>query len=59
MTTMMVQLRSIPDTQSALGWADGHTIVVDRPDAIGSLRRWAGATTNSWRIVCPGIGGPR
>ena len=31
MTTMTVQLRSIPDTQAALGWADGHTIVVDRP----------------------------
>lgn len=32
MTTMTVQLRSIPDTEAALGWAEGHTIVVDRPD---------------------------
>jgi organic hydroperoxide reductase OsmC/OhrA len=32
MTTMSVQLRSIPDTQAAVGWAEGHTIVVDRPD---------------------------
>jgi len=32
MTTMTVQLRSIPDTQAAIGWAEGHTIVVDRPD---------------------------
>ena len=32
MTSMAVHLRSIPDTQAALGWADGHTIVVDRPD---------------------------
>jgi len=32
MTTMSVRLRSIPDTQAAVGWADGHTIVVDRPD---------------------------
>jgi len=32
MTTMSVQLRSIPDTQAAMGWAEGHTIVVDRPD---------------------------
>lgn len=32
MTTMSVQLRSIPDTQAAIGWAEGHTIVVDRPD---------------------------
>jgi organic hydroperoxide reductase OsmC/OhrA len=29
---MTVQLRSIPDTQAAVGWAGGHTIVVDRPD---------------------------
>jgi organic hydroperoxide reductase OsmC/OhrA len=32
MTTMTVQLRSIPGTQGAVGWADGHTIVVDRPE---------------------------
>ncbi len=32
MPTMTVQLRSIPDTQAAVGWAEGHTIVVDRPD---------------------------
>ena len=32
MTTMTVQLRGIPDTEAALGWAGGHTIVVDRPD---------------------------
>ena len=32
MTTMTVQLRSIPDTEAVLGWAGGHTIVVDRPD---------------------------
>jgi organic hydroperoxide reductase OsmC/OhrA len=32
MTTMTVHLRSIPDTQAAMGWAEGHTIVVDRPD---------------------------
>lgn len=32
MTTMTVQLRSIPGTQSTVGWAEGHTIVVDRPD---------------------------
>lgn len=32
MTTMTVQLRNIPGTQAAVGWAEGHTIVVDRPD---------------------------
>jgi len=32
MPTMTIQLRSIPDTQAAVGWAGGHTVVVDRPD---------------------------
>lgn len=32
MTTMTVQLRTIPDTKAALGRAEGHTIVVDRPN---------------------------
>ncbi len=32
MPTMTVELRSIPDTQAAVGWAGGHTIVVDRPE---------------------------
>ena len=31
MTTMTVQLRSIPDTQASVGWAGAHTVVVDRP----------------------------
>ena len=30
MPTMSVTLRNIVDTQAALGWAGGHTIVVDR-----------------------------
>ena len=32
MTTMTVRLRSIPDTEAAMGWAEGHTIVVDRAE---------------------------
>ena len=32
MTTMTIQLRSIPDTEAAVGWAGAHTIVVDRPE---------------------------
>ncbi|HTR13582.1 MAG TPA: OsmC family protein [Roseiarcus sp.] len=32
MTTTTVQLRSIPDTEAAVGWSGAHTIVVDRPD---------------------------
>ena len=31
MSQMTVALRSIPDTQAALGWAGGHTVVIDRP----------------------------
>jgi hypothetical protein len=29
---MTVHLRSIEDTQAVLGWAEGHTVIVDRPD---------------------------
>jgi organic hydroperoxide reductase OsmC/OhrA len=32
MTTMTVQLRSLPDTEAAVGWAGAHTVVVDRPE---------------------------
>jgi organic hydroperoxide reductase OsmC/OhrA len=32
MPTMAVQLRSIPDTEAAVGWAGNHTIIVDRPE---------------------------
>jgi len=32
MTTMHVRLRSIPDTNATLGWAGGHTVVVDRAE---------------------------
>jgi hypothetical protein len=41
MTTMTVQLRSIPDTEAAVGWAGAYAIVVDRPDgaAAGSRAR--------------------
>jgi organic hydroperoxide reductase OsmC/OhrA len=29
---MTVQLRSLPDTEAAVGWAGTHTVVVDRPE---------------------------
>ena len=32
MVSMQVQLRNVPDTEAAVGWADGHTVLVDRPD---------------------------
>jgi organic hydroperoxide reductase OsmC/OhrA len=30
MATVSVSLRSVADTGAAMGWADGHTVVVDR-----------------------------
>jgi organic hydroperoxide reductase OsmC/OhrA len=31
MTTMTVKLRGIPETESCIGWAGAHSVVVDRP----------------------------
>ncbi len=30
MVEAVVELRNVPGTEAALGWADGHTLVVDR-----------------------------
>jgi organic hydroperoxide reductase OsmC/OhrA len=32
MAKMTVQLRTIPDTEAAVGWAGAHAVVVDRPE---------------------------
>lgn len=32
MVQSVVELRNVPGTEAALGWAAGHTIVVDRPE---------------------------
>lgn len=32
MSTMIVALRNIAGTEAALGWANGHTLVVDRAE---------------------------
>ena len=32
MVSMTVELRNVEGTEAAMGWAGGHTIVVDRPD---------------------------
>jgi organic hydroperoxide reductase OsmC/OhrA len=54
MTTMTVQLRSIPGIQGAVGWADGHTIVVDRPEGrAGGM----GLGFNGGQLLGLGIGG--
>ncbi|WP_275783775.1 OsmC family protein [Pararhizobium gei] len=31
MASVVVELRNIHDTQAAIGWAGGHTVVIDRP----------------------------
>ncbi len=51
---MSVSLRSIPDTQAALGWAGGHTVVIDRPDGrAGGL----GLGFNGGQMIALAIGG--
>ncbi|MGN6466492.1 MAG: OsmC family protein [Rhizobiaceae bacterium] len=32
MATATVELSSVPGTEAAMGWAGGHTLVVDRPE---------------------------
>ena len=32
MVTATVDLNSVPGTEAAMGWAGGHTVVVDRPE---------------------------
>lgn len=32
MVSMTVELRNVEGTEAAMGWAGGHTIVVDRPE---------------------------
>lgn len=51
---MSVSLRSIPDTQAAVGWAGGHTVVIDRPDGrAGGL----GLGFNGGQMIALAIGG--
>lgn len=54
MASMSVSLRSIPDTQAAMGWAGGHTVVIDRPDGrAGGL----GLGFNGGQMIALAIGG--
>lgn len=54
MSTVSVSLRSIPDTQAALGWAGGHTVVIDRPDGkAGGM----GLGFNGGQMIALAIGG--
>jgi organic hydroperoxide reductase OsmC/OhrA len=54
MATMTVQLRSLPDTEAAVGWAGAHTVVVDRPEGkAGGL----GLGFNGGQLLGLAIGG--
>ena len=54
MPSMSVSLRSIPDTQAAMGWAGGHTVVIDRPDGrAGGM----GLGFNGGQMIALAIGG--
>ena len=54
MPTMSVSLRSVPGTQAAMGWAGGHTLVIDRPEGrAGGM----GLGFNGGQMIALSIGG--
>ncbi|WP_230534580.1 OsmC family protein [Microvirga roseola] len=54
MVNMTVELRSVEGTQAAMGWAGGHTIVVDRPTGRAG---GAGLGFNGGQLLALAIGG--
>jgi organic hydroperoxide reductase OsmC/OhrA len=54
MTTMTATLRSIPETGASVGWASGHTVVVDRPDGRAGGQ---GLGFNGGQLLALAIGG--
>jgi organic hydroperoxide reductase OsmC/OhrA len=54
MMKVEVQLRNVPDTKAAIGWAGGHTIIADRPEGkAGGL----GLGFNGAQLLALAIGG--
>ena len=54
MAVMSVKLRSITDTQAAIGWAGGHSVVIDRPEGrAGGM----GLGFNGGQMIALAIGG--
>lgn len=54
MVQSIVELRNVAGTEAALGWAGGHTIVVDRPEGrAGGL----GLGFNGGQLLALAIGG--
>ena len=54
MASVAVELRNVAGTQAAIGWAGGHTIVVDRPEGkAGGM----GLGFNGAQLLALAIGG--
>jgi organic hydroperoxide reductase OsmC/OhrA len=54
MAQMTVELRNIPGTEAALGWAGAHTLVVDRPEGKAGGK---GLGFNGGQLLALAIGG--
>lgn len=54
MVSMTVELRNVEDTEAVMGWAGGHTIVVDRPEGKAGGR---GLGFNGAQLLALAIGG--
>ena len=54
MASMTVELRNVEGTEAAMGWAGGHTIVVDRPPGKAGGR---GLGFNGAELLALAIGG--
>lgn len=54
MVAMTVELRNVEGTEAALGWAGGHTIVVDRPEGKAGGQ---GLGFNGGQLLAFAIGG--
>jgi organic hydroperoxide reductase OsmC/OhrA len=54
MVSMTVELRNVEGTEAAMGWAGGHTIVVDRPEANAGGQ---GLGFNGGQLLALAIGG--
>jgi organic hydroperoxide reductase OsmC/OhrA len=54
MPSMTVELRNVEGTQASMGWAGGHTIVVDRPEGRAGGR---GLGFNGGQLLALALGG--
>ncbi len=54
MAEISVSLRNIPGTEAALGWAGGHTLVIDRPEGRAGGQ---GLGFNGGQMIALAIGG--